>query len=108
MPGLTLPDLIDDSGWGAPIPGEPWDLPTLTVRGNGVIKLVDSEDLSKVNRLERLSLEFHVPCPGPDDTDNGGILRVSNPVRTCTCGGLELVPDCVSCSSSRGEAVEGS
>ncbi|RDX44742.1 hypothetical protein OH76DRAFT_1421218 [Lentinus brumalis] len=81
MPALTLPDQSYGNGWGAPEPGDPWDLPTLIARGNGMIRLVDNEDTTRVNRLERLSLEFHVPCAGDDVEPETRCVRIEFPAR---------------------------
>ncbi|TFK77961.1 hypothetical protein K466DRAFT_607482 [Polyporus arcularius HHB13444] len=38
------------------------DLPIATVRGDGVLRVVDSVKVEKVNRMERLGLQLDVPC----------------------------------------------
>ncbi|RDX52123.1 hypothetical protein OH76DRAFT_1416737 [Lentinus brumalis] len=67
--------------WGTPEPSEPWDLPTLTARGNGVIVLVDNGDERRVNRLERLTLRVHIPDGDHAAAAAPDILTIPFPAR---------------------------
>ncbi|KAI0684307.1 hypothetical protein C8T65DRAFT_748775 [Cerioporus squamosus] len=88
MPALTLPSLLDATSWGQPVPPVPWELPVHGARGHGFIRIVDSLDLSRVNRLERLTIELHVHCgdsTGSEFPANDGMISLPFPARRQEC-----------------------
>ncbi|KAI0710335.1 hypothetical protein C8T65DRAFT_695615 [Cerioporus squamosus] len=81
MPSVTLPaPYVPRGGWGEPSPPEPWDLPVLIARGDGVVCLVvDPDSDESANTLDGLSLAIHVPLAASMQDGSGPQILVPFP-----------------------------